>query len=168
MQNTKILYKFFSSPTYVLCAKATMVSVEAKGRPCIWNHNVFSTKLTKEQWHECLMLTPNNSTGIIAFLSREEIITVSSTTAITKWHTHSFPWLKIPALKISSTWTNLVLHHAYLCNKQMSSYIRYEFLMSDRNTWCYIGLWHCVVWQVVTNILDEKLSPFSGFECTDM
>jgi hypothetical protein len=128
----------------------------------------FFTKLTKQQRCEGLILTPNNRTGIIAFLSWEEVITVSSTTTVTKRHAHSFSWLKIPALKITLTRTNLVLHHAYLWNKQMSTYVRYEFLMSDRNIWWYTGLWHFVVWQLVNNILDEKVPPFSGFEWTDM
>lgn len=71
-----------------------------------------------------VILTSDNSTGIITFLSCEEVIVVPSATAITEWHTHPLPGLKMPALEITSAWTNFLLHHAHFCNEQMSSHMR--------------------------------------------
>jgi hypothetical protein len=66
------------------------------------------------------MLTFDNSAGFTAFLGCEEVIAVPSATTITKWYTHPLPGLKTPTLKITSTWTNFLLHHAHFCGEQRS------------------------------------------------
>jgi hypothetical protein len=71
-----------------------------------------------------VILTSDNSTGIITFLSCEEVITVPSATTITKWHTHPLPGLKMPALEITLAWANFLLHHAHFCSEQTSSHMR--------------------------------------------
>lgn len=79
-----------------------------------------------------------NATGFCTLFVCKEVVSVSTTTTVSKWNAHQFGWLESPTLEISSAGTLVRLFHAdNLKNTTKfgtSSYIAFTLIMDTEHS----------------------------------
>lgn len=65
-------------------------------------------------WHSEGFLTSNYATSFVTFFCCQEIVSVSSATAINEWYAHQFPWFEVPTIEEAVAWSLNAFFHANL------------------------------------------------------